>query len=90
MLSVSLSLYSTRKITQDIRKQAQFSCDIKVYRYIGSSDEVEAKMIKSKELVPGDIIAIPQGEIPCDAIVIQGSCVMNESMLTGESIPAIK
>jgi cation-transporting P-type ATPase 13A2 len=28
--------------------------------------------------------------IPCDIILLEGTCVMNESMLTGESIPAIK
>jgi len=28
--------------------------------------------------------------MPCDAIVFEGSCVVNESMLTGESIPVSK
>jgi cation-transporting P-type ATPase 13A2 len=64
---------------------------VKVHRFIGSQDEVEDKRIDSGLLVPGDIISIPYGEImPCDAIVIKGACVMNEAILTGESIPAIK
>lgn len=43
------------------------------------------------ELVPGDIIEIPHNELmPCDLIILNGSAVMNESMLTGESIPVIK
>ena len=54
-------------------------------------DATEAKLVDSSMLVPGDIISIPSGKvIPCDAIVIKGACVMNESILTGESVPAIK
>jgi P-type E1-E2 ATPase len=28
--------------------------------------------------------------MPCDAIVLTGSIIINEAMLTGESIPVIK
>lgn len=41
--------------------------------------------------MPGDIIEIEDNTItPCDIILLNGSCVMNEAMLTGESIPTIK
>ena len=49
--------------------------------------------ISSVELVPGDVILLPitGGFImECDAILVEGSCVVNESMLTGESIPITK
>lgn len=49
------------------------------------------KSIDSSELVPGDIIEIPeQTLIPCDLALFSGSCIVNESMLTGESVPVIK
>jgi len=28
--------------------------------------------------------------LPCDFLILKGSCVVNESILTGESIPLIK
>jgi P-type E1-E2 ATPase len=43
----------------EVKKQAQFSCNVKVHRYIGSEDEVETLIIDSSALVPGDIISIP-------------------------------
>ena len=48
--------------------------------------------VSSKDLVPGDVILIPpEGMVmPADAVVIQGSCIVNESMLTGESVPVTK
>ncbi|XP_075056987.1 putative cation-transporting ATPase 13A4 [Mixophyes fleayi] len=50
------------------------------------------KEIKSKYLVPGDVIILPEKKcnLPCDAILISGGCVVNESMLTGESVPVTK
>ena len=49
------------------------------------------RTISSAQLVPGDIFVVPENRImPCDAILLNGSCIMNESMLTGESIPVVK
>lgn len=47
--------------------------------------------IPSSDLVVGDIILIRPGEkIAADSKVVEGESTVNESMLTGESIPAIK
>ena len=43
------------------------------------------------DLIPGDIVEITQNlEIPADMILIDGTCVINETMLTGETTPVIK
>lgn len=43
------------------------------------------------ELVPGDLIEVPENVVmPCDIILFSGTCIMNESMVTGESVPVIK
>ena len=46
--------------------------------------EVEEDM--STDLVPGDVIVIPSNGtiMPCDAVLISGTCIVNESMLTGK------
>ncbi len=59
--------------------------DISVLRY-GKWGKVS-----SEGIVPGDIISIiPMQCFPCDAIILSGSCVANESLLTGESTPHLK
>jgi cation-transporting ATPase 13A3/4/5 len=47
--------------------------------------------ISSKELVPGDVFELRgRTTVPCDALLLSGNCLVNEMMLTGESIPVIK
>ena len=47
--------------------------------------------MNSRDLVPGDVIILKHYMIiPCDGVIIEGSVVVNESMLTGESIPINK
>ena len=39
----------------------------------------------SNTLVPGDIIEVPRHGciMQCDAVLLTGNCIVNESMLTG-------
>ncbi len=47
--------------------------------------------IDASSLIVGDVVLVRPGEsIPADGIVIEGSSAVNESMLTGESIPVSK
>ena len=49
------------------------------------------KQIPIDEVAPGDLLLVKPGErIPVDAIVIEGSSALDESMLTGESLPVDK
>lgn len=50
------------------------------------------RMILADQLLPGDIVSVVRKEdpVPCDLLLINGSCIVDESLLTGESIPQMK
>nr|XP_043893545.1 cation-transporting ATPase 13A2 isoform X2 [Solea senegalensis] len=86
VLSISVSLYETRKQSVILHNMAQLVTTVTVRRSSGE------EYVNSAELVPGDCIIIPlEGLLlPCDAALLAGECLVNESMLTGESVPVLK
>lgn len=49
------------------------------------------KDVEIEELMKGDIVLVRPGEkVPIDGVVIEGESTVNESMLTGESVPVNK
>ncbi|MCH1627909.1 heavy metal translocating P-type ATPase [Ferdinandcohnia quinoae] len=67
----------------------------KLYQLQTKTATVFLKGIESKtpieHIIPGDIVVVKPGEkVPIDGQVIEGQSSINESMLTGESIPVEK
>ena len=86
--SASMGLWEQVKNLKSIKKMAQYSCPVKVMRTGNENDLLD---LESTALVPGDVIEVPENiSMPCDLVLLSGSCIVNESMLTGESIPVIK
>lgn len=50
----------------------------------------ESKKIPSTELVPGDMVEVEPGLNTCDMVLMSGKVVLDESSLTGESMPVAK
>ncbi|KAM8788255.1 polyamine-transporting ATPase 13A2 isoform 3-T3 [Rhynchonycteris naso] len=86
-ISICLSLYKTRKQSETLRDMVKLSVRVCVCRPGG-----EEEWVDSSELVPGDCLVLPKegGLMPCDAALVAGECMVNESSLTGESVPVLK
>ena len=79
-------MLETRTTIKRLQEISKFSCEVRVWR------NGFWKQIESSELVPGDVFEVDPSlnVMPCDALLINGECVINESMLTGESVPVTK
>lgn len=87
VVSIATTLIETRSTMKRLREISRFECDVRVLRdgfwsYIGSG-----------QLVPGDIYEVTDpnlAQFPSDSLLLSGDCIVNESMLTGESVPVSK
>ncbi|XP_074074397.1 polyamine-transporting ATPase 13A2 [Macrotis lagotis] len=87
IISIILALYETRKQSQTLQNMVKMTMSVTVRRASG-----ENVLVNSMELVPGDCLVLPPNGmlVPCDAALLSGECMVNESMLTGESVPVMK
>ncbi|XP_042856180.1 polyamine-transporting ATPase 13A3-like isoform X6 [Penaeus japonicus] len=92
-LSVAVSLYETRKQSQSLHDMVEASNTntATVLRSTIEKTTVEVE-VNTVDLVPGDVLVIPATGclMACDAVLISGNAIVNESMLTGESVPVTK
>lgn len=71
-----------------IRQMGNQPYKINVYR--------QRKWIKidTTDILPGDLCSVLRNNdnnpLPCDMLLLRGQCIVDESMLTGESIPQMK
>ncbi|KRX08170.1 P-type ATPase, cytoplasmic domain N [Pseudocohnilembus persalinus] len=104
LLSIYVTLKEAKTNYQKLKEMSHYETQVTVFRGISDSLSSEnnklvidqniqkqKKTVSSRELVPGDIVEVPENKIlPCDLLLLNGSAVINESMLTGESVPIIK
>ena len=81
-----LEAYSKGKTTNALRALMSLQPKTAMLIIGGEEKEVDASTLKQ-----GDVFAVyAGGAIPVDATVIEGHCAIDESMLTGESVPSDK
>ena len=91
VISTVINVYEEKRLFNLIKEISVYTCDVNVYRK-GKNDEIISKKINSTELVPGDLYEIPEDgkSLPCDTILINGSVIVNESLITGDTSPIVK
>ncbi|KAM9795903.1 polyamine-transporting ATPase 13A3 isoform X1 [Syngnathus typhle] len=89
LISIATSLYTIKKQYVMLHDMVAAHSIVRVSVCRANNDIEE---IMSTDLVPGDVIVIPSNGtiMPCDAVLVSGTCIVNESMLTGESVPVTK
>ncbi|XP_069583263.1 probable cation-transporting ATPase 13A4 [Ranitomeya imitator] len=88
VICIGLSVYTLRQQSVKLHRLVESHNNIKVSVY-GKHTGVSHE--ESRHLAPGDVIVVERNSLlPCDALLISGACIVNESMLTGESIPVTK
>ncbi|XP_078063972.1 putative cation-transporting ATPase 13A4 [Mustelus asterias] len=89
LISIAFSVYDVRQQSMKLHRlvESHNNMMVTVCRKDGAYEEVP-----SSELAPGDVFLVTGNKriLSCDAVLIHGDCIVNESMLTGESIPVTK
>ncbi|KAJ1915835.1 hypothetical protein IWQ60_008310, partial [Tieghemiomyces parasiticus] len=87
VVSIYTTYRETRSNERKMCEMSRFECTLSVYR------DGCWVALSSHDLVPGDVFEVSDPslhQVPCDALLLEGDCIVNESMLTGESIPVSK
>lgn len=86
LVSIVLTIRDLRRSMRSIKEMSEMDLDV----YVSRSGTW--RVISYEDLVPGDVFELTSTMtvMPCDAILLDGDCIIDESMLTGESIPVSK
>lgn len=86
VLSVTVSLKKTKQQAQDLHDMVSGTNSATRYNQDGEVWET----IDARDLVPGDLVQIQNGQLQADILLLSGTTIVNEAMLTGESAPEQK
>ena len=82
----TLESYSKGRTTDALKDLMKMAPKTALVEKNGKEEEVDID-----EVEVGDVFIVkPGGEIPVDGVILEGSCAVNESSLTGESVPVDK
>lgn len=84
----STVVWQRQRTLKEFRGMSIKPYDVWVYR------EKKWQQIQSDALLPGDLISVGRTKedsgVACDMLLVEGSAIVNEAMLSGESTPVLK
>ncbi|XP_059609643.1 polyamine-transporting ATPase 13A3 isoform X2 [Phlebotomus argentipes] len=87
VFGITMSVIQTRRNQKALMTTVGTTDWICVRRDNGVVERVETRL-----LVPGDVLLVPRTgcHMHCDAVLLNGNAILDESSLTGESVPVTK
>ncbi|KAG0705391.1 putative cation-transporting ATPase 13A3 [Chionoecetes opilio] len=84
--SITLMVWETRRQSKALRKTVTSESEVAVIR------DGRRTMLSSRDVVPGDVVLVNGyiTRLEVDAVLLHGTIITNEAMLTGESLPVTK
>jgi cation-transporting ATPase 13A1 len=79
--------YNRRASVERLRKSTRVAQRLYCYRM------KTWMVVSSQEVVPGDLVSLSSdnhNHVPADVLLLQGTAVVDEALLTGESVPQMK
>ena len=90
---ITLVLLGNVLENKSVQKTTTAINDLLAIQKVIAKKEIDGKIkeIPFNKILKNDILIINDGDkIPTDGIIIKGTCLVNESMITGESLPVNK
>ncbi|KAJ8661683.1 hypothetical protein O0I10_002490 [Lichtheimia ornata] len=85
LLSAVINVFVKLRSERRIKKMAEFTDNVNILR------DGQWKEMSTADLVPGDVFEVAENKTtPCDAVILSGNIVVDESSLTGEPLPIRK
>jgi P-type E1-E2 ATPase len=85
LLAIGITVYQLLSLNQKIYNMAYYEIPINTLR------NGHIIKVSSIDLVPGDIVFLKEPiKLPFEGVILEGSALINECALTGESVPVVK
>ncbi|KAI3436891.1 hypothetical protein D9Q98_006299 [Chlorella vulgaris] len=84
LFSIVTNVVSAYQYRRRLAALAHYTCEVQVVQ--GG----RLLTVDSTELLPGDVIVVHPGTLPCDVALVRGEAIVDENMLTGEAVPVRK